>query len=108
MLFYAFFYGYLYKEDPTRESKIDYKQYSSSENAELSMRSSDSSALGGGAANWFPASPSHWEAGSPENAKIDLLFVSYSQEDDFVTCKCELFLYVAYHCSTRWWTKIIK
>ena len=66
---------YLYKEDPTRGSQIEYKHYSSSTNAKLATRSSDNSSVGWGAVGTV-VSLAIGRLVSPKNRKTDLLFVS--------------------------------
>lgn len=47
--------GYLYKEDSTRESKIEHKHYFLFEDIKLPARSSDNNSLGWGViCFWFP------------------------------------------------------
>lgn len=65
--------GYLYKEDPTRESQREYKYYSS-KHAKLATRS-DYSSVGWGAIGTLVSLPTG-RLVSPKNRKTDLLFVS--------------------------------
>lgn len=58
--------GYLYKEDPTRESKSECKHQSSSEKGKSPMRPSNTVFLGDegreGGGNWLPHSSAYGEA----------------------------------------------